>query len=204
MADIKRTRYFDQQMLLLRAFTDEQSYHVEMRRRHTRLLHTTGIADGLDVTKTGVTEVTVKAGMALDNQGREVVLDADTKIDLSNATSYPPNSSLLITINYEQSETDPYASDTTQNTRVKEAGRAAVFKEGAGTAPDSSAVPLARVTLDVKGGVDKVDLSVRRPAGASAFDKPDVALTARSLRLSNPAFPNTQWPILTASSPNQV
>src|SRR5262245_58260526 len=174
MADIKRTRYFDQQMLLLRDFTDEQSYHVEMRRRHNRLLHTTGIADGLDVTKTGVNEVTVKAGMALDNQGREVVLDADMKIDLSNATSYPPNSSVLIIISYEQSETDPYASDTTQNTRVKEAGRVAAFKESAGAGPDSSAVQLARVTLDAKGGVDKVDLTVRRQSGASAFDRPDV------------------------------
>jgi hypothetical protein len=204
MTDIKRTRYFDQQLLVLRDFTDEQSYHVEMRRRHNRLLHTSGVADGLDVTMTGANEVTVKAGMALDNQGREVALDADTIIDLNGATS-STKSSVLVIISYEESETDEAASAANQNTRIKEAGRVAVFKEEIGKAPDSAAVQLARVTFNSKGEVDKVDLSMRKQAGASSFDKPDAAFTVRSLRLSIPGSSNAaQWPSLTASGMNQM
>jgi hypothetical protein len=203
MADIKRMRYFDQQLLVLKDFTDEQDYHREMRRRHNQALHTTGVASGLDVTKTGAKEVTVKAGMAIDNQGQEIVLDVDTKIDLSNATLFPPNSSALVTISFDSTPTDPYASDTTQNTRIKETFRLAATKETAGTPPDPTAVQLARVTLDALGNIT-LDLSVRRLAGASAFDKPDAALTVRSLRLSNQAFPNTQWPTLTATDANQM
>ena len=203
MADIKRMRYFDQQLLVLKDFTDEQDYHREMRRRHNQALHTTGVASGLDVTKTGAKEVTVTAGMAIDSQGQEIVLDVDTKIDLSNATLFPPNSSALVTISFDSTPTDPYASDTTQNTRIKETFRLAATKETAGTPPDPTAVQLARVTLDALGNIT-LDLSVRRLAGASAFDKPDAALTVRSLRLSNPAFPNTQWPTLTATGANQM
>ncbi len=204
MADIKRMRYFDQQLLVLKDFTDEQDYHVEMRRRHNRSLHTTGVAAGLDVTKTGVKEVTVKAGMAIDNLGREIALDADTKIDLSNATLFPPSSSVLVTISYVEEQTDPSASDTNQNTRVREKFNLSAAKETAGNPPDSSAVQLARVVLDAQGNVGTLDLTVRRLAGASAFDNPEANFTIRSLRLSHAAFPNTQWPTLTASGANQV
>ncbi len=204
MADIKRMRYFDQQLLVLKDFTDEQDYHREMRRRHNRSLHTSGVANGLDVTKTGAKEVTVKSGMAIDNQGREIVLEADTKIDLSNATLFPPSSSVLVTISYAEELTDPSASDNTQNTRIKEKFNLVATKETVGNPPDSSAVQLARVVLDAQGNFGTPDLSVRKLAGASAFDNPEAALTVRSLRLSNPAFPNTQWPTLTASGANQV
>jgi hypothetical protein len=203
MADIKRMRYFDQQLLVLKDFTDEQAYHREMRRRHNQALHTTGVATGLDVSKTGAKEVTVKAGMAIDNLGQEVVLDVDTKIDLSNATLFPPNSSALVTISYDTTATDPYASDTTQNTRIKETFRLAAAKETAGTPPDPTAVQLARVVLDAQGNI-ALDLSVRRVAGASAFDNSEAALTVRSLRLSSPAFPIAQWPTLTASGASQM
>ncbi len=203
MADIKRMRYFDQQLLVLKDFTDEQGYHREMRRRHNQALHTTGVATGLDVSKTGAKEVTVKAGMAIDNLGQEVVLDADTKIDLSNATLFPPNSSALVTISYDTTATDPYASDTTQNTRIKETFRLAAAKETTGTPPDPTAVQLARVVLDAQGNI-ALDFSVRRVAGASGFDNSEAALTVRSLRLSSPAFPIAQWPTLTASGASQM
>ncbi|HKQ79346.1 MAG TPA: hypothetical protein VJ810_36970 [Blastocatellia bacterium] len=183
MSDIKRTRYFDQQLLVVNDFTDEQSYHIDMRRRHNRMSHTPGVAGGLDVSKTGVKEVTVKAGMAIDPQGREAVLDADTKIALSNATAYPPNSSVLITISYEEAQTDPYASDTTQNTRVKETSRVSALNDATGTASGSSAVQLARVTLNAQGDIDQVDLSVRKMSGATAFD-PNANLTVHDLEVT--------------------
>src|SRR5262249_23115102 len=109
-----------------------------------------------------------------------------------------------VTISYGEELTDPSASDTTQNTRIKEKFNLVATKETAGNPPDSSAVQLARVVLDAQGNVGTLDLSVRRLAGASAFDNPEANFTIRSLRLSNPAFPNTQWPTLTASGGNQV
>ena len=54
MTNIKRLNYFDAQFLGETDFTDEQTYHLEMRRRHNRLLHSWGVADGgFPTTKSG-------------------------------------------------------------------------------------------------------------------------------------------------------
>jgi hypothetical protein len=203
MADIKRAKYFDQQLLLLKDFTDEQFYHLHMRRRHNQLLHTTGVADGLKVVKTGAKQVTVNPGMALDNEGREIVLDKEIPIDLSDAELYPPNFSYLVTISYAESETDLSASGDKQNTRIQESYRASVIREGR-TSPDGAAVQLARLTFSSKGVVNDPDLSVRKLAGASAFDKPDADLTVHSLRLSTADPSSANWPRLTANDSNQL
>ena len=79
MADIKRPNYFTSQFLVEKDFNDEQAYHVNMRRRHNRLLHAFGVADGLLVTRAGPTSVLVSPGTAVDRDGREIVLqDART------------------------------------------------------------------------------------------------------------------------------
>ena len=46
----KRVRFFDGQFLQDQDFVDEQNYHLDRERRHNRLLHGAGIADGPDVT----------------------------------------------------------------------------------------------------------------------------------------------------------
>jgi len=56
--DIKRLNYFTGQFLEAQDFIDEQSYHLEMRRRRNRLQMGPGVLDGLGVTKTGAKEVT--------------------------------------------------------------------------------------------------------------------------------------------------
>src|SRR5438105_2463108 len=72
---IKRPHYFDHQFLREADFTAEQEYHIEMRRRHNRLLHTGGIAEGLNLSfASGASRVTISAGMAVDGQGQEMVL----------------------------------------------------------------------------------------------------------------------------------
>ena len=69
---IKRLHYFDHQFLREDDFTDEQEYHMGMTRLHNRLLHTWGIADGLEVEfETGASAVTVRSGTAVDSQGRQ-------------------------------------------------------------------------------------------------------------------------------------
>jgi hypothetical protein len=70
-----RVNYFDQQILRLSDLTDEQAYHIAMRRRHNLAGHIWGIIYGLylDINPDeGVPSVS--AGLALDGYGREVIL----------------------------------------------------------------------------------------------------------------------------------
>ncbi|QUQ65628.1 hypothetical protein [Kutzneria sp. CA-103260] len=70
---IVRVRYFDRQFLRPQDFTDEQSYHVAMRRRHDIAGHSWGIVHGLALgTATGA--LAVEPGLAVDGYGREVVV----------------------------------------------------------------------------------------------------------------------------------
>jgi hypothetical protein len=64
MADIKRMRYFDQQLLVLKDFTDEQAYHRRCAGVITRRC-TTGVATGLDVSGPAAKEVTAVPVMLL-------------------------------------------------------------------------------------------------------------------------------------------
>jgi len=64
---IQRLRYFDHQFLVVADFKEEQDYHKEMRRRLNRVLHTPGIAEGLEVVRTSNKSVTVKPGIAIDS-----------------------------------------------------------------------------------------------------------------------------------------
>jgi len=201
MADIKRMRYFDQQLLVLDDFTDEQAYHIGMRQRHNQLLHTPGVARGLEVNKTGVKEVKVKEGMAINEQGQEIALDKES--DPIKLDEFASGDRILITIRYKPVEDSP-TGDPPQNRRILEKAELKKIKEGAGVPIDSSEVRLARITMGATDIVEPFDLTVRRVAGASAFDNPDAAVTVRSLRISNPASPNTQWPTLTATAANQM
>jgi hypothetical protein len=70
---IARVRYFDGQFLRPQDFTDEQAYHVAMRRRHNIGGHSWGIVHGLALTS-GNGPLSVEAGLAIDGYGREVVV----------------------------------------------------------------------------------------------------------------------------------
>ena len=115
MSDItKRLRYFDQQFLEQSDFSDEQNYHLDRRRLHNRFLHTPGIATGLEVIRTDYNKVKVTAGTAIDIYGREIVQAVDSDpIELSDATGFPKNSNIYITIKYfdEPSKEDRQSSE---------------------------------------------------------------------------------------------
>lgn len=70
---ISRVNYFERQFLRTQDFTDEQAYHVAMRRRHNIAHHTWGIVNGLEVfIEEG--NLFVQPGMAVDGYGRELIL----------------------------------------------------------------------------------------------------------------------------------
>lgn len=167
---IKRLHYYDQQFLVEADFTDEQAYHMGMRRRLTRLLHTPGIATGLAVQNSGAHQVTVKTGAAVDGQGREIVLEADQVLDLSNAATFPAGATVFVTAAYQEGQTDPStATGAPGNTRFTEQP----LLSASTTAPavDFSVVPLARFDLTATGNVpgilnDVLDGGVRQATGA--------------------------------------
>lgn len=70
---IVRVRYFDRQFLRPQDFTDEQAYHVAMRRRHNIAGHSWGILHGLMLTADSG-PLAVQPGIAVDGYGREVAV----------------------------------------------------------------------------------------------------------------------------------
>ncbi|MFB2979726.1 hypothetical protein [Microseira sp. BLCC-F43] len=78
----KRPNYFAGQYLLEDDFQLEQQYHIDRQRWHHHLLHISGIAEKLKVTKgEGDLAVTVSEGSAIDPQGQQIILLALQKID---------------------------------------------------------------------------------------------------------------------------
>jgi hypothetical protein len=196
----KRPHYFDHQFLRDEDFTLEQAYHLTRRRLHNRVLHTWGIARGLELTfAAGASVATVSAGEAIDSEGREIVLPANTQTqDVSNL----PGKTVYVTIAYGEAETDP-RSDTgvTGNTRYTETPVIEVG-ENAPARPGERLI-LGRLTVGADGKItgtdDGVDPNRRRLAGAVAGD-----LEARSLALTAPGVVTSQWPRLRLGAPSRA
>ncbi len=77
---IGRVQYFQKQFLRARDFTDEQAYHVAMRRRHYIAHHTWGIVRGLDIVVDPDGSLFVQSGFAIDGYGRELILSARRQV----------------------------------------------------------------------------------------------------------------------------
>jgi hypothetical protein len=79
---IARDNYFDRQVLRTQDFTDEQAYHVAMRRKHLVAGHSWGIVSGLELVVTGGSPY-VQPGVAIDGYGREIVLTDKTPVPVT-------------------------------------------------------------------------------------------------------------------------
>jgi hypothetical protein len=197
MADpIKRLNYFKHQFLRASDFIDEQKYHLQMRRQHNRSLHTWGIAGvGLKVSFVqGATAVKVAEGMAVDSQGREVILVDEKTIELAGFT---PGAAVFIVISYAERKTDASSETGAEgDTRwTEEPQLRAVQAKPSDVGTD---IILARVnrTGTTVTGVDETD---RRTAGVETGE-----LSVRTLRLSRPDVDAGAWPRLTCSAANQA
>jgi hypothetical protein len=82
---MKRVQYQDHQILQLQDFTDEQDYHVAMRRRHNLSGHAWGITSGLSVTQDS-DSLFVQPGLAVDGYGRELVLATRVQVSIELRT----------------------------------------------------------------------------------------------------------------------
>jgi hypothetical protein len=164
MDSIQRLNYFTSQFLVEDDFQDEQTYHREMRHRHNRSLHTPGVVEGLIVSKVGDRQIKVSAGMAIDPEGQEMILLAESgAIALSGA-----NTDVFVTIQYGETKEVP---DTTsglvnQFRRIQEEPAIAfsTFRPSA----KGSLILLASVKLDANGNiVGEPNNEVKTVAGAA-------------------------------------
>jgi hypothetical protein len=165
---IKRLNYFNHQFLEEQDFRDEQQYHVDMRRRLNRSLHTFGVAEGLQVAKSGDLELTIEPGFALDREGRELVVLEPLTYDISHLRRH---GHLHVFIAYKEGLEDPDrrshggVEGFIRMTEHVEAGAThEAGKLGAG-------VPLATVQLDEQGGIRHIDNGSRIHAGSRVANR---------------------------------
>jgi hypothetical protein len=199
MVEIKRLNYFNSQFLVERDFLDEQSYHIRMRRLHNKALHSWGILNGLNVTRSGDKEVSISPGLAVDIEGREIVVLNPQTHNFGAATA---SVALYLTIAYQDFR-DPADLDSsggvTDHTRITE--RPLVTASTSVPPTDGSVITLARVSLDASGNVSpSIDNSVRR----MSFITPGGDFEVRTLSLTDPGVNRAEWPRLRVSAANQA
>lgn len=165
---IKRMNYFNGEFLKEDDFKVEQQYHVDMLRAHNRSLHSWGIANGLDIFKTGERKVTIKKGMAIDASGRQIIVEADIEERISDYITAPE---LYVTISYDEVDTDPIDDITgvgSLNTRTEEKHLIEFFNKSEFEKVNSSTpmkIFLARVILDNNKTISDIDSHGRKYAG---------------------------------------
>jgi hypothetical protein len=160
MADIKRLNYFNHQFLVDTDFRDEQHYHIEMRRRHNRFMHGWGVAEGLLVEQSDQRQILVTPGMAIDMDGREIVL-----LEPKTLTVAPLEKAghVFAVVSYREEGADQQgATGVMPNfTRMAELASISITHH---PPHDGTAIALARIYLDDAGLIKDIDLSVRHDA----------------------------------------
>jgi hypothetical protein len=161
MADVKRLNYFNHQFLVDTDFRDEQDYHVEMRRRHNRYMHGWGVAEGLLVERNGERQILVTPGMAIDRDGREMIL---LEARALNVAPLERAGHVYAVVSYRE-EGAGQQSDGGQLPNYTRMVEMAVISITHHHPPsDGTAVALARIYLDDAGRITDIDQSVRHDA----------------------------------------
>jgi hypothetical protein len=167
---VQRLRYYDGEYLRSYDFTDEQAYHIEMRRRLNLKLHLCGIVHGLqlvedqDSVKPDAVFYSIAPGMAIDQTGREIYVPAPYSLSAENILKRAglKTGDNELWICYQETQTglpaagyrDCNAKD--QQTRWQESFQVVLKPlQSASTSfipPDCGGVRLGTVTLDDTNG----------------------------------------------------
>jgi hypothetical protein len=111
--DIERLYYYERQYLQSSDFTDEQTYHLEMRRRLNLALHLWGIVTGLELLQGEAiqgapSQFYVSEGMAIDAYGREIIVSAKHLLSGDLATNRITSAGTYsVWIGYTRQQTTP-------------------------------------------------------------------------------------------------
>lgn len=119
------------------------------------VLHTKGVAEGLQIKKKDNKTITVKAGTAIDEDGNEIVLLKDLSISLEDTIKFPKDSTIYIFASYNENKEKPQHDNSTeenQKTRFFENAVITVEIKEPGT-NDKGIVKLGRFKLDKDGNV---------------------------------------------------
>ncbi|MTV50365.1 hypothetical protein GJ688_15450 [Heliobacillus mobilis] len=109
----KRNHYYLGKLLRVQDFKVEQKYFNDKRRLLNRLLFGTGIVTGLRVDRMDAEHVTITPGVALDGQGREIVVHSRETLNLFSLESYKRgkvgSKDIYLCIKYKQELDEPGA-----------------------------------------------------------------------------------------------
>jgi cytoskeletal protein CcmA (bactofilin family) len=145
-ATVARVNYFDGEALLRSDFDAEQRYHKDARERMNAGVLRAGIVSGMDVTWNALasTQVTVSAGIAMDCNGRELVLFKDRVVPLPALTDGKQN---FLTVQYQELLAIASEMATSEFKRIEEAP---LFDCTPDYDPSGAAVLLA--VIEAQGG----------------------------------------------------
>ncbi len=192
----QRPNWFDRQFVRAQDFVDADDYQLDRRRRHLRLLHTPGVAEGLRVIgSVGDATVTVSGGTAIDAHGREIVLMGEREGIQLPKTPTKAEIYLLYQEALTEASRDPGVDG---HTRIREIAQFAVrgLEPQLDPVPTSPADPgnvpgILLAEIQISGGTLAAEPNngVRTLAGATMGE-----LTAPSLTLRRTDVPRSQWP----------
>lgn len=163
----KRLRYFNNQFLQEQDFIDEQHYHIDRQRRHNRLLHSPGVAEGLDVKKVGDIQIQVDPGSAIDGQGRQILLPSSRPVDVKdkNGNLFQQGQLVYLVIFYSQQESNDASAGGQGKTRWEESPGIECYEQNNVPPDDNIFLRLAQLKIGEAGRVDEVNTSIRKTAG---------------------------------------
>lgn len=106
----ERNKYYYGMLLSVEDFNAEQKYLNDKRRLMNRLVHGVGVVSGLNVVPIDDRTISVESGLALDNTGREIVVDTPVTKKLSmidgfdSAMSSGSNAYVYLCLEYSEGE----------------------------------------------------------------------------------------------------
>jgi hypothetical protein len=166
-------------------YAADQDYHLQIQRRRNRTLSVSGVVDGMDLTVAAQGPfVTVSPGLALDGRGRQILLTAARRIDLSSV--YAPEVWLTVSADVAYDRWRDYGSGSGW-TRIEDVAGFG-WPDGPPEDPDT-AIVLARLTFLPNRSLREPDLSVRRWSG----------LQVGALVFPRPGVDEANWPSLTVA-----
>lgn len=101
-----RNRFFTGRLLTAEDFSLEQQYFREKDKRHNRTLHGFGVVTGLSVSKSSGNTVTIAAGLAIDCEGNEILVEEPLKHSLPASAG----DTIFLTLRYAEHATEPVST----------------------------------------------------------------------------------------------